>query len=325
MKILNPVFLLYLPVIMVCFYMLFKKKDIPALYYSRADFLEKLNLTNGFLNITPYISLVVIILLFAALLRPVKGTVKKEEVKNARDIFIVMDTSLSMNAVDLPPNRLETAKKEAAKFVKRRVHDRLGLVVFGGLAHIHSPLTLDHGSILRLTGEIKAGMTGEDGTAIGDGLAIAVKHLAKSGSATRIMIILTDGANNRGAIAPELAAELAKNLGIKIYTVGVGSRGQAQIPMDHPVFGKVMGRINDTLNEPLLKKIAADTGGKYYRASTKDSLGKIYGEIDSLEETKVLSSSFLEYREYAPGIMRAAFVIFCAGMILRFILLRSIP
>lgn len=325
MKILNPVFLLYLPFIAVCFYMLFRKKDVPALYYSRADFLGKLNLTNGLLNITPYISLVVMSLLFAALLRPVKGTVRKEEVKNARDIFIVMDTSLSMNAVDLPPNRLATAKKEAAKFIKKRVHDRLGLVVFGGLAHIHSPLTLDHGSILRLMGEIKAGMTGANGTAIGDGLAIAVKHLAKSEAATRIMIILTDGANNRGSIAPEMAAELAKNLGIKIYTVGIGSRGQAKVPMDHPVFGKIMGRISDTLNEPLLKKIAADTGGKYYRASTKDSMGKIYAEIDRLEVTKVLSSSFLEYREYASGIMRAAFVIFCAGMILRFTFLALLP
>ncbi len=325
MKFLNPVFLVFLPLIALCFWMMIRKKESESVYYSRADSLSRWGLSSSLPHIVRWLYLAAITLVFIAGLRPAKGISRKEEVKNARDIFIVMDTSLSMNAVDLKPNRLETAKKEAAEFIKKRNHDRLGIVVFGGVAAIHCPLSFDRKALGRLVKEMKAGMTGEDGTAIGDGLGVAVKHLAKSESVSKIIILLTDGANNRGTISPEMASEFAKNIGIKIYTIGVGRRGKAEIPIDHPVFGKVMGRIDDVLNEALLRKIAGDTGGKYYRASSEKSLSGIYAEIDKLEETKILSSSFLEYREYASFFMTAAFAFFITALILRFAAIRSIP
>ncbi|MBA3066469.1 VWA domain-containing protein [bacterium] len=325
MKFLNPVFFIFLPLIALCFWMIIKKKESESVYYSRADELSRWGISSSLPGIFRWLYLAAIMSVFIAGLRPVKGITRKEEVKNARDIFIVMDTSLSMNAVDLKPNRLETAKKEAGEFIKKRAHDRMGLVVFGGGAFIHCPLSFDRKAVLQLVNNIKAGMTLEDGTAIGDGLGVAVKHLAKSESASKIIILLTDGANNRGTISPELASEFAKNIGIKIYAIGVGNRGAAEIPIDHPVFGKVMGRIEDDFNEPLLMKLASDTNGKYYRASSEKSLSEIYGEIDKLEETKILSSSFLEYREYASFFINAAFAFFMAALFLRFAVIRSIP
>ena len=325
MKILNPVFLLFLPLVVLCLWVMIRKKESESVYYSRTDSLIRWGVSSSLPQVGRWLYLAAITAAFIALLRPVKGITRKEEVKNARDIFIVMDTSLSMNAVDLKPNRLETAKKEAVKFIKKRKHDRLGLVVFGGAAAIQCPLTFDRKAVLGLVNKIQAGMTGEDGTAIGDGMGVAVKHLAKSESVSKIVILLTDGANNRGVISPDMASEFAKNVGIKIYAIGIGRRGKAAIPIDHPVFGKVMGRIEDELNEPLMKKIASDTSGKYYRASSEKGLGDVYTEINKLEETKILSSSFLEYREYASFFMNAAFIFFMAALILKFAAIRSIP
>ena len=305
--------------------MLIRKKETESVYYSRAETLARWGISSSLPHFSRWLYLAAVTAAFIALLRPVKGISRREEVKNARDIFIVMDTSLSMNAVDLKPNRLETAKKEAAEFIKKRNHDRTGVVVFGGAAAIHCPLSFDRKTVLSLVKDMKAGMTGEDGTAIGDGLGVAVKHLAKSESVSKIIILLTDGANNRGTVSPEMASEFAKNIGIKIYAIGVGRRGKAEIPIDHPVFGKVMGRIADDLNEDLLRKMARETGGKYYRASSGKGLGGIYSEIDKLEETKILSSSFVEYREYASFFMTAAFVFFMAAFVFRFMAIRSIP
>ena len=325
MKILNPWFLLFLPLIAVCFWMIFGKRESESVYYSRAEALARWGISSALPHLWRGFYLTAILLAFAAGLRPVKGISRKEEVKNARDIFIVMDTSLSMNAIDLKPNRLETAKKEAAAFIKKRDFDRIGLVVFGGVALMRSPLSFDRKAVLRLVSAIKAGMTGEDGTAIGDGLGVAVKHLAKSSAVSKIIVLLTDGANNRGVISPEMASDFAKNVGIKIYSIGVGGRGPAQIPMDHPVFGQFMGRIEDALNEPLLKMMASETGGKYYRAESEKRLSEIYDEIDKLEATKILSSTFVEYREYASFFMNASFLCFLTAMCLRFVLIRSIP
>lgn len=325
MKILNPYFLIFLPLLALCFWMIFGNKESESVYYSRADSLARWGISSALPHIWRGLYLAAIVMAFAGGLRPAKGINRKEEVKNARDIFIVMDTSLSMNAVDLKPNRLETAKKEAASFVRKRDFDRIGLAVFGGVAMMQSPLSFDRKAVLRLVSGIKAGMTGEDGTAIGDGLGVAVKHLAKSASVSKIIVLLTDGASNRGVISPEMASDFAKNIGIKIYTIGVGGRGPSQIPIDHPVFGQVMGRIDDDLNETLLKKIADETSGKYYRAESEKAMSEIYAEIDKLEETKILSSTFVEYREYASLFMNAAFVLFVTAMISRFALIRSIP
>ncbi|MEA2081860.1 MAG: VWA domain-containing protein [Elusimicrobiota bacterium] len=325
MKFLNPVFFIFLPLVLLCLWVTVRKKESATVYYSRADALKKWGLASSLPQIGRWFYFAAVAAAFIALLRPAKGIIRKEEVKNARDIFIVMDTSLSMNAVDLKPNRLEAAKKKALEFIKKRNFDRMGLVVFGGAAAIQCPLSFDRKAVLRLVGEIKAGMTGENGTAIGDGLGVAVRHLAKSRSVSKIVILLTDGANNSGVVSPDMAAEFAKNIGIKIYAIGVGARGKAEIPIEHPVFGKVMGRIEDELNEPLLEKIAGATGGKYYRVSSGKGLGNVYTEIDSMEETKILSSSFLEYREYTSFFMNTAFFLFVTAFVLKFAAVRSIP
>jgi len=325
MKLLSPYFLLLAPVVLGALYILLKKKEISPVFHSRTEVFKKLRLTNRALNLYPYISFAVLLLIFAALLRPARGTVRSEEVKNARDIFLVIDTSKSMDAIDIKPSRISVAKKESESFVKKRLHDRIGVVVFGGVAAIRCPLTFDHGSVVNVIGEIHSGMTGENGTAIGDGLSVAIKHLATSAAKTKIIVIMTDGANNRGVIEPEMAAELAKNLNIKIYSVGAGKKGQALVPVNDPVFGQRFVRIKDELNEVLLKKIAVSTGGKYFRATSAKELAEIYSDIDKLEKTKILSSSFVEYNELAPLLTAAAFILFLIGLFVRFVVLRRIP
>ncbi|PIU18884.1 MAG: aerotolerance regulator BatA [Elusimicrobia bacterium CG08_land_8_20_14_0_20_44_26] len=325
MKFLLPGFFVFLPVILLAFYVVVKKKEVTAVYFSRADSLKKLGVSDSRLNVAPFISATVMTLVFFALLRPAKGIVKKEEVQNARDIFVVMDTSISMNAVDISPDRITAAKQNAKDFIKKRVHDKMGLVVFGGAAYIHCPLTFDHTSVLNLIDEIETGMTASNGTAIGDGIAVAVKHLSKSAAKSKIIILLTDGADNSSVLSPEMSSELAKNLDIKIYSVGIGVPGEAKIPVNDPVFGKRLVKIADELNEPLLTKISAMTSGKYFRATSLKELAGIYDIIDKLEETKALSSTYLEYREFEKTLMHLAFLIFCAGNIFRFSLLRRIP
>ncbi|MFH1353502.1 MAG: VWA domain-containing protein [bacterium] len=325
MKLLSPYFLLLAPVVLGCLYILLKKKEISPVFHSRTALFEKLRLTNRALNLYPYISFAVILLIFAALLRPAKGTARREEVKNARDIFLVIDTSMSMDAIDIKPSRISVAKKESRSFVENRLHDRIGVVIFGGVAAIRCPLTFDHTSVADIIDEIHSGMTGEDGTAIGDGISVAVKHLASSAAKTKIIVLVTDGANNRGVIEPALAAELAKNLNIKIYSVGAGKKGPAMVPVNDPVFGQRFVRIGDELNEDLLKQLADTTGGKYFRATSAKELAEIYSGIDKLEKTKILSSSFVEYNELAPALTSAAFILFIAGLAVRFVVLRRIP
>ncbi|MCD6412808.1 MAG: VWA domain-containing protein [Elusimicrobia bacterium] len=325
MKILSPVYLIFLPVVFLCFWFVFKKREKGFAYHSRAQVIGRLAGQSSFYRMETYLFLAAILFAFLALLRPAKGTVRKKEVKNARDIFLDIDTSLSMRTVDIRPDRITSAKKNAAAFAEKRVHDRVGLVVFGGVAYIHCPLTFDKSSVIRLIDEISAGMTQADGTAIGDGLAVAIRHLAKSRAKSKIIVLLTDGANNRGVITPEMAGELAKNLGIKIYAIGVGKTGKALYPVDDPVFGRRYIPIKDELNEGLLMKLSRTTGGKYFRATSSKSLADIYSQIDKLETTKMLSSSYVEWREFQPLLVKLAFLFFISGILFRFVFLRSLP
>ena len=325
MKFLSPVFLVFLPVVFFCFWALFKKREAGVLYHSRADLIGKIAGRNGFYRIEKYLFLTAIVFAFFALLRPVKGIVRKEEVKNARDIFLVIDTSLSMRTVDIRPDRITSAKKNAMAFVEKRIHDRIGLVVFGGVAYVQCPLTFDKSAVLKLIDGISAGMTQSNGTAIGDGLAVAIRHLVRSKAKSKIIVLLTDGANNRGVIAPEMAGDLAKNLGIKIYAIGIGKTGKALYPVDDPIFGRRYIPVKDELNEGLLMKLSAETGGKYFRATSSKKLADIYSQIDKLETTKMLSSSYVEWKEIQPVLEKLAFFFFIAGCFFRFFLLRSLP
>lgn len=234
--------------------------------------------------------------LIVALARPQSGVAKERVTTEGIDILMAIDLSSSMLAEDLKPNRVEAAKKVAAEFVHGRRNDRIGLVVFSGDAFTQCPLTLDYGVLEQLMSEMRVGMI-EDGTAIGMGLATAVKRLRSSQAKSRVIILLTDGRNNQGEIDPVTAAQMAQAFGIRIYAIGAGSRGEAPYPVDDPFLGRRYARIRVDIDEDTLKKCADLTGGRYFRATDAKSLENIYQEIDQLEKTEVEVEHFTRYGE----------------------------
>lgn len=202
------------------------------------------------------------------------------------DIMLALDTSISMTALDLEPDRLGAAKKTAKRFIKGRAQDRMGLVVFGGGPMLACPLTLDAEALLDRLDDVSAGMAGPEGTALGEGIASAVNHLRAGSAKSKIIVLLTDGRGNVG-IDAVTAAKAAAAFGIKIYAVGAASKGDALIPADHPQLGKVKVRIEDDLDEDLLAEVARLTNGRFYRAESLEELGRIYAEIDRLERSEV--------------------------------------
>jgi Ca-activated chloride channel family protein len=211
------------------------------------------------------------------------------------DIVLTQDISGSMLSRDFKPDRLEAAKNIATEFISGRPYDRIGLVVFSGESFTQCPLTTDHAVLINLLREIQSGMI-EDGTAIGMGLATAVNRIKDSQAKSKVIILLTDGVNNRGEIAPETAAEIAKTFGIRVYTIGVGTQGMAPYPVQTP-FGIQYQDMPVEIDEGILQKIAQTTGGKYFRATDNDSLEKIYKEIDKLEKSKIDVRQFSKKEE----------------------------
>lgn len=234
--------------------------------------------------------------LIVAFARPQSASTSEDVSTEGVDIVMALDISSSMLAQDLAPNRLEAAKEVAADFVERRRNDRIGLVVFAGQAFTQAPLTIDHPAISAVMAELEVGMV-EDGTAIGLGLATALKRLESSQAESRIIVLLTDGRNNRGEIDPATAARMARALGVKVYTIGAGSRGTAPVPVDDPVFGRRLVSIPVDVDEPTLTEVAEVTGGRYFRATDRESLERIYEEIDALETTEIDVRSFTRYGE----------------------------
>ena len=239
------------------------------------------------------------------------------------DIIIALDISSSMLARDFTPDRLEAAKNVAMEFISGRQYDRMGLVVFAGEAFTQCPLTTDRAVLLNLFKDIKSGLI-EDGTAIGNGLATGVSRLKDSEAVSRVVILLTDGENNRGEIAPMTAAEIAKTFGIRVYTVGVGSIGTAPYPVQTP-YGIELRDMEVKIDEGLLTEIANITGGQYFRATSNKKLEEIYKEIDALEKSKIDVQQFSRRsEEFLPfAIFGALFLI--AAVILRTTIFRNIP
>jgi len=239
------------------------------------------------------------------------------------DIIIALDISSSMLARDFSPDRLEAAKNVAMEFISGREHDRMGLVVFAGEAFTQCPLTTDRAVLLNLFKDIQSGLI-EDGTAIGNGLATGVSRLKDSEAVSRVVILLTDGENNRGEVAPMTAAEIAKTFGIRVYTVGVGSVGTAPYPVQTP-FGIELRDMEVKIDEELLTQIANITGGQYFRATSNKKLEEIYKEIDKLEKSKIDVQQFSRRsEEFLPfAILGALFLI--AALFLRTTLFRNIP
>jgi Ca-activated chloride channel homolog len=256
---------------------------------------------NPVIDILRYLGLAALIV---AMARP-QLTLKEEIVRaEGIDIFMVMDLSSSMLARDFDPDRLEVSKIVAAEFVDKRPHDRIGLAVFAGESFTQCPLTSDHRVVKDFLTTLQCGIL-EDGTAIGMGLAAAVNRLSDSKAESKVIILLTDGVNNAGYINPMTAAEIAKEYGVKVYTVGVGTRGDALAPMRRRDDGRyIFGMARVEIDEDLLRQIASSTGGQYFRATSAESLQNIYAEIDQLEKTEMEVTAFKRYsEEYVPWLM----------------------
>ncbi|MBK3516371.1 VWA domain-containing protein [Carboxylicivirga sp. N1Y132] len=231
-----------------------------------------------------------IVLLITVLARPQSSNNFRNEITEGIDIIMALDISGSMMAEDFKPNRLEAAKDVAAEFIKGRPNDKIGLVIYAAESFTQCPLTTDHNVLQNLFKDIQLGLL-EDGTAIGMGLATAVQRIKDSEAKSKVIILLTDGENNRGEIAPMTAAEIAKTFGVRVYTIGVGTNGMAPYPMQ-TVFGKQYQQMEVKIDEELLQGIADMTDAKYFRATDKQKLDEIYKEIDQLEKTRI------EVREY---------------------------
>lgn len=248
-------------------------------------------------------------LLIIALARPQSTSSRKNVNIEGIDIVMAMDVSSSMLAQDLRPDRLEASKDVASEFIAGRPDDRIGLVIFSGESFTQSPLTSDHSMITNLFKDIKSGMI-EDGTAIGDGLATSINRLKESEAISKVIILITDGENNRGSIDPLSAAEIAKIYGIRIYTIGAGTIGVAPYPVQTP-YGIQYQNMEVKIDEKSLTEIARVTDGKYFRATSNRKLKEIYNEIDQLEKSKIDVTEFSrKHEEFLPlALLALAFVI----------------
>lgn len=264
-----------------------------------------------------------IALLIVVLARPQSTNSWQNSSTEGIDIVMAMDISTSMLAEDLKPNRLEAAKDVAASFINGRQNDNIGLVVFAAESFTQCPLTIDHGVLLNLFKDIQPGII-QDGTAIGLGLANAVSRIKDSQAKSKVIILLTDGVNNTGEIAPVTAAEIAKTFGIRVYTIGVGTQGEAPYPIP-TAFGVQYQNIPVEIDEQILKQIASTTGGQYFRATDNSSLKEIYSEIDQLEKTKISVQEFSKKQEEYKNWALLVFALLLIEVLLRNTVLRNIP
>ena len=264
-----------------------------------------------------------IALLIVVLARPQSTNSWQNSSTEGIDIVMAMDISTSMLAEDLKPNRLEAAKDVAASFINGRQNDNIGLVVFAAESFTQCPLTIDHGVLLNLFKDIQPGII-QDGTAIGLGLANAVSRIKDSQAKSKVIILLTDGVNNTGEIAPVTAAEIAKTFGIRVYTIGVGTQGEAPYPIP-TAFGVQYQNVPVEIDEQVLKQIASTTGGQYFRATDNSSLKEIYSEIDQLEKTKISVQEFSTKQEEYKNWALLVFALLLIEVLLRNTVLRNIP
>lgn len=273
----------------------------------------------------PLLRMLSYVFIVTALARP-QITLKEEEVKaEGIDIMMIMDLSSSMLAQDFRPDRLSVSKEVAKAFVDKRKFDRMGLVVFAGESFTQCPLTTDHRVVKDFLDNLQCGLL-QDGTAIGMGLASAVNRLKDSESKSKVIILLTDGVNNAGYIKPMTAAEIAKEYEMKVYTIGVGSIGQALSPVSRRSDGKyIFGMARVEIDEQLLREISNMTGGKYYRATNEQSLTAIYDEIDQLEKTEIEVSTFKRYSEEFRRFLIWGVGFLLLEIVLRLSILRSLP
>jgi Ca-activated chloride channel homolog len=317
-------FLLIIPLLAIYYFLYGRKKENSVVYSSLNPFK---NLPSGwkerFKHLPFVLRLIAIGLFIVALARPQSFTSGESIYSEGIDIAMVLDISSSMLAEDFSPNRLEASKNVINTFVNDRVTDRIGLVIFSREAFTQCPLTVDYSVLSGLLKEVKSGMI-EDGTAIGNAIANGVNRLKDSKAKSKIIILVTDGVNNAGEVNPLSAAEIAKTFGIRIYTIGVGTIGEAPYPVQ-TAFGTRYQMVPVEIDEDLLKKIAADTNGKYYRAVNNRKLQEIYSEIDKLERTKIEVTSYRNASELFYNWAGIGFLLLILEFGIARTLLRRIP
>ncbi len=321
----NLLWFLFLLLPLIVWYVFNYKKTHPTVKVSgMQDFQEIKTSSIVYLQHIPFIfKLLALALFIIALARPVTFDSYTDSTSYGVDIVLSMDVSGSMKAQDLRPNRLEAAKDVAATFINTRSSDRIGLVVFSGESFTQSPITTDHATLLNLLDELESGMI-EDGTAIGMGIASGVSRLKTSKAISKVIVLLTDGVNNSGDIDPLTAAELAKKYGIRIYTIGVGTRGKAPFPVE-TMFGTQLQYFDVEIDEAVLSKIAKTTDGKYFRATNKKELLNIYETIDSLEKTKIEDFKHTQKTEEYWRFLIAGLIALCIDFILRLTVFKRFP
>jgi Ca-activated chloride channel family protein len=323
----NPGFLYLLALVplLVAWYWFRQGRSIPTLQFSGTEVFENTpkSIRHYLYHGMFVLRMIAVSLLILAFARP-QSTLKRQNVSiEGIDIVLGLDISGSMLAQDLKPDRLEAAKSVSLNFFNGRPNDRIGLVVFSGEAFTQCPLTTDHAIMEDMLDQIKSGMI-QDGTAIGDGLATSINRLKESQALSKVIILLTDGQNNAGSIAPLSAAEIAKIYGIRIYAIGVGTIGFAPYPVQTP-FGIQYQNMEVNIDEDLLKKVADMTDGKYFRATDNSSLKEVYNEIDDLEKSKIDVTEFRKKKEEYFSLALLAFVLLAVETFSRLTLFRSIP
>lgn len=304
-----------------------RKRREAAVRFSAVQELKKnyFSLRLIFYQFLPLFRALVFLLFITALARPQKVTAEKEYQTKGVDIVIALDISGSMLAEDFKPeNRMVVAKQEAAKFIRGRENDRIGLVVFARKAFTQCPLTLDYDILIHLLEEIQIGMI-SDGTAIGMGLATSVNRLRGSDAKSKVVILITDGANNAGNIDPVTAAELAKTFGVKVYAICIGRGGLVPFPVNDPLFGKRYVQAEVEIDEMILKRIADITGGLFFRARDTQALQQVYDQIDKLEKTEVKLKEYRNYEEMFYFFLIPGLALLMAEILLSQTVLLKVP
>lgn len=328
MKFANPylLWLLVLVVPMIAFYIFRTLKGGAAIRISSVEGVRKAPRTwrYWFRHLPFVLRCGAFVAIVVALARP--QDIEEQSRTNAEgiDIMLSIDISGSMLARDFKPDRITAAKEVAGEFIADRYGDRIGLAVFAGESFTQSPLTTDKSTLQTMLARIRSGVV-EDGTAIGNGLATAINRLRESDAKSKVVILLTDGVNNRGEIAPLMAADIAADMGIKVYTIGVGTRGKAPYPAVD-MFGNMTFQMADVeIDEDTLEEIASRTGGKYFRATDKAKLKAIYDEINQLEKSKVEVTDLTIYHEQYLPLVLLAIVLLLVEFLFGQVLLKRIP
>jgi Ca-activated chloride channel family protein len=323
----NPIYflLLLLLVPMIGWYIWKLRKSQASLQLSSSEGFEKApNTYKIYLRHLPFVlRMLAFIFLVIALARPQTTNSWNTSTTEGIDIMMSLDISSSMLAMDLKPNRIEAAKDVAASFINSRPTDNIGLVVFSGESFTQCPLTTNHTVLLNLLKDVQCGMI-EDGTAIGHGLATSVSRLKDSKAKSKVIILLTDGTNNRGEIAPVTAAEIARTYGIRVYTIAVGTIGEAPYPMQ-TAFGVRTQMMKVEIDEQTLTQIAQLTGGLYFRATNNNVLKGIYSEIDQMEKTKMSVQEYSKKQEEYTLFALLGMLCFLLELLLRYTILKNIP